>query len=98
MLDGMHPPEFRLAHHLSDWPECFIEACCPTCKRSTVAPTKLLMHQRGDMLVIEAVKRFRCGRCRVAAAPVYLCASHHRQFCYGPDPGWAIELVPEPRG
>jgi hypothetical protein len=55
------------------------------------------MHQRGDMPVMEAVKRFRCGRCKVPAAPVHLCASHHRQFCYGPDPDWAIELVPEPR-
>ena len=62
-----------------------------------MASTKLLMQQRGDMPVMEAVKRFRCGRCKVPAAPVYLCASHHRQFCYGPDPDWALELVPEPR-
>ncbi len=31
----MHPPEFRLAHYLSDWPNCHIEAQCSGCKRST---------------------------------------------------------------
>jgi hypothetical protein len=48
------------------------------------------------MPIIEAVKRMRCGKCRASPAPVYLCASHHRQFCYGAQPDWAIELVPEP--
>jgi hypothetical protein len=92
----MHPPEFRQAHYLSDWPDCHIEAQCPGCKRSTTVPTRLLMQRHGDMLIMEAVKRFRCQKCRVNAAPVYLCASHHRSFCYGPDPDWALELVPEP--
>ena len=93
----MHPPEFRLAHHLSDWPECHIEAQCPGCKRSTTVPTRLLMQRHGDMKVLEAVKRMRCQKCRVSPAPAYLCASHHRSFCYGPDPDWALELVPELR-
>ena len=55
------------------------------------------MQRHGDMLIMEAVKRMRCQKCRVNAAPVFLCASHHRSFCYGPDPDWALELVPEPR-
>jgi hypothetical protein len=63
----------------------------------TMAPTKLLMQQHGDMPILAMVKRMKCKTCRVQPAPVYLCASHHRQFCYGPDAGWAIELVPEPR-
>jgi hypothetical protein len=56
------------------------------------------MQRHGDMQVLEAVKRLKCSRCRVNAAPVYLCAGHHRSFCYGPDPDWALELVPAPRG
>jgi hypothetical protein len=93
----VHPPEFRLTHHLSDWPKCHIEAQCPGCKRSTTMPTRLLMQRHGDMKVLEAVKRMRCQTCRVSPAPAYLCASHHRSFCYGPDPDWALELVPEQR-
>jgi len=49
----------------------------------------LLMHQHVDMRVMEALKRFRCGKCQVPGAPVYPCASHHRRFCFGPAPDWA---------
>jgi hypothetical protein len=55
------------------------------------------MQRHGDMLIIDAVKRMRRQKCWVSPAPAYLCASHHRSFCYGPDPDWALELVPEPR-
>jgi hypothetical protein len=54
------------------------------------------MYRHGDMPVLEAVKRSKCSKCRGPPAPVYLCASHHRQFMHGPQPDWAIELVPEP--
>ena len=48
------------------------------CKRPTTVATRLLMQRHDDMRVIEAVKRFRCGRYKVVpAAPVYLCASYH---------------------
>ena len=37
----MHPPAFRLNHHLSDWPDCCLELHC--CRGATVYPVRLLM-------------------------------------------------------
>ena len=50
----------------------------------------------GDVRFSELISRLRCQKCGQAPAPVYLCASHHREACGGPPPDWAIELVPEP--
>ena len=70
------------------------------CSRRRGRPRRrptLLMFEHGDMRVLGAIKRLCCKKCRVPAAPVYLRASQRRQFVHGPEPDWAIELVPEPR-
>jgi hypothetical protein len=95
----MHPPLFRRTHRLSDWPECVIEVHCLHCRSGSVLyPVRLLIKRHGDMTVENLLRRLRCKRCyEVKAAPVYLVAGHHRTACRGPDPNWAVELVPPPK-
>jgi len=58
----------------------------------------LLRERLGDQLMINVAKRLQCARCKSHAAPVFLCEGLHRQGGQGgPPPGWALELVPEPR-
>jgi hypothetical protein len=49
----MHPPLFRLAHRLSDWPDCRLELKC--CRGVTTLPLLLLllMKERGDRTLAE---------------------------------------------
>jgi hypothetical protein len=89
----MHPPAFRLQHHLSDWPGCLLELNC--CRGMTVMPVRLLMQQWGDVSFAELLPRLRCRKCKRPPAPVYLCAGH-REHNSGAPPDWAIELVPVP--
>ena len=89
----MHPPPFRLAHHLSDWPECSLELHC--CRGQVVYPVRLLMTQHDDLTFAGLLNRLRCKKCRRKPAPVYLCAGH-REHNHGAAPDWAIELVPAP--
>ena len=42
----MHPPPFRPAHRLSDWPDCCLELHC--CRGATVYPVRLLIKNSGD--------------------------------------------------
>jgi len=48
----------------------------------------------GNPTFAELLPRLRCQKCRGKPAPVYLCASPHRVFYGGPNPDWAIELMP----
>jgi hypothetical protein len=93
----MHPPDFNPNHRLSDWPECFIEAGCPTCGKVTIAAVKMLLAGGRDAPLLETVKRFKCSACKVTAAPVYLVAGRTRRFVGGPRPDLAVELVPAPK-
>jgi hypothetical protein len=89
----MHPPLFRVQHHLSDWPDCVIELHC--CGGSVGLPVSLLTQRRGDITFETLLKRLRCKRCgKSKPAPVYLVAGHHRTARYGPTADWAVELVP----
>ncbi len=82
---------------LSDWPDCVLEIRCHLCGgRSSQCAVKGLIHWYGDRTFAEILKRIRCKFCRRRPAPVYLCASHIREGCKGPDPDWAIELLPAP--
>jgi hypothetical protein len=90
----MHPPPFRLDHHLSDWPECRLELQC--CKGTMIFPVRLLAQRHGNRTFAGVLARLRCDRCGGRPAPVYLCAGH-RQHNWGGAPDWAIELVPAPR-
>ena len=87
----MHPPPFRLAHHLSDWPDCNLELHC--CQGTTILPLRLLATKRGDRSFAEILPRLRCKRCNRPPAPVYLCAGH-REHNNGAPADWAIELLP----
>jgi hypothetical protein len=89
----VHPPPFRLAQRLSDWPACNLELNC--CGGKTVYPLRLLAQQQGNRTFAEILSRLRCRRCRQPPAPVYLCAGH-REHNFGAPPNWAIELVPAP--
>jgi predicted RNA-binding Zn-ribbon protein involved in translation (DUF1610 family) len=89
----MHPPDFNPNHRLSDWPDCFIEAGCPQCGKTTIVSVKML-RGGGDALLVGIAGRLRCAACGVKAAPVYLLAGRTRSFMGGPRPDWAIELVP----
>jgi hypothetical protein len=51
----MHPPPFRLAHHLSDWPDCNLELHC--CQGTTILPLRLLATKRGDRSFAEILPR-----------------------------------------
>jgi len=91
----MHPPPFRLAHRLSDWPDCRLELHC--CQGATIFPLRLLAADRGDRTFAEILPRLRCKHCKRPPAPVYLCAGH-REHNHGAPADWAIELVPAPGG
>ena len=93
----MDVPAFRLDHHLSDWSTCCVEARCPTCGRSSFAPTKLLM-ANGDRTSDDLAKRLKCEACGARPAPVYLCSDYYRQRCKGISPSWAVEIVAPPEG
>jgi hypothetical protein len=56
---------------------------------------RLLIKRQGDMIFENLLRRLRCKRCGAAKpAPIYLVAGHRRTARGGPDPDWAIELVP----
>ena len=93
----MHPPVFRIQDLLSDWPDCFLDLQCPSCSKPAIYPVALLRSDHGDVAFERLLPRLRCKTCRVAPAPVYLCASHMRTFVYGGSPQWAVELVPAPK-
>ena len=48
--------------------------------------------------ILNLVKRLRCKTCGANAMPIYLSALPHRTFQCGPEAGWAIELIPPPKG
>ena len=94
----MHPPPFNPNHVIADWPDCHLELGCPTCGKVTIISLRMFGRDHGRILVLDLVSRLRCQAYRVAAAPVYLCASHHRRHLGGgPSPDWALELVPPQR-
>jgi hypothetical protein len=93
---AFHPPTFHPSHRLSDWPDCYLEIRCPQCGKSTVAPLQLLLRGDQDGRILDLISRFRCDRCNVKPAPVYLCASPTRTFAHGPAPDWSLELVQPP--
>jgi hypothetical protein len=90
----VHPPPFRLAQRLSDWPACSLELQC--CKGVTIYPLRLMIRQRGDETFAKVLSKLRCKQCGKPPAPVYLCAGH-RSHTGGAPPDWAIELVPVPK-
>ena len=93
----MHPPDFRITHKLSDWPECVLELRCPKPRgRMVQYPVKLLRQRYGDPSFAELVPKLRCKCCGQPPAPVYLVAGFHRTDPKGPPPCWAVELVPMP--
>ncbi len=67
---GMHPPDFSLMHHLSDWPACWLEVRCPCSPRVGMLSVRLLL-QRGDRLFGDVLAALRCSACRGKPAPVY---------------------------
>jgi hypothetical protein len=69
---GMHPPPFRVSHHLSDWPDCRLEL--NYCRGQVIFPVRLLMTRHGDPSFQTLLRRLRCERCKRPPAPVYLCA------------------------
>jgi ribosomal protein S27E len=92
----MHPPSFYGSNLLTDWPNCFIEVHCGPCRnRTCVYPVKLLISRFGNQRILDVLTRFKCKDCGEPPAPIYLCASHHRQGgTGGPRPDWALELRP----
>jgi hypothetical protein len=86
----MHPPGFRHAHRLSDWPDCRLEVVC--CRGSTVLPIRMLIKHHGDLSFQDVIRRLRCTRCRGWPNRIYLCAGH-RDFTGGAPPDWSIELI-----
>lgn len=92
----MHPPAFHLVQRLSDWPDCVLELRCPCSERMVMLPVRMLL-ERGDRPFAAVLAALRCSACKGKPAPVYLVAGHHRTFNHGPEPDWAVELVPPPR-
>lgn len=79
------PPPFHPTHTLGDWPECYLEVRCPRCGKVTIGPVRSF--GAASVPVLELASRLRCDRCRVAVAPIYLCASPHRSFLGGGGTG-----------
>jgi hypothetical protein len=88
----VHPPDFRITHRLSDWPDCRIEASCACSGRMVTIPVRLLL-ERGDRPFGDLVRGLRCSACGSKPAPVYLIAGQQRTG-FGPPPSWSVELVP----
>ena len=91
----MHPPAFNPAQRLSNWPDCVLELRCPCSERVVMQPVRLLL-ERGDRTFGAVLTSLRCSKCQGKPAPVYLVAGHRRTFDHGPQPDWAVELVPPP--
>ncbi len=92
----MHPPNFHLAQHLSDWPECSLELRCQRSERVVMLSVRRLL-EREDQTFGTVLAALRCSKCGGKPAPVYLVAGHHRTFNHGPPPDWAVELVAAPK-
>ena len=75
----MHPPSFNPNHVISDWPDCCLELGCPAYGKVTIVSLRMFGRDYGRLRVLDLVRRLRCQACRVAAAPVFLCASYHRR-------------------
>ncbi len=56
----------------------------------------LLLKRRGTRTFAAILRALRCSRCGDRPAPVCLIAGRHRIFNGGPEPDWAVELVPMP--
>ena len=93
----MHRPHFTLQHRLADWPDCKLELNCPGCGRIVGIPVRLLIKRFGNLTFAGLLPRMKCERCRAKPAPVYIVAGHHRTYCYGSLPDWALELAPPPK-
>jgi len=57
-------------------------------------PVKMLRGVYGNPTFRDVLAHLRCSKCGGPPAPVYLVAGHHRTFCHGPEPDWAVELIP----
>lgn len=85
---------------LSRWQDCWLGLECG-CGRSSHCPIKLLIAQRGDMLLARALSRMRCERCRLPPSSAYLQETHHRAYPEGTSPGiyqapgWWLDLLGE---
>ena len=55
-----------------------------------------MLLERGNRSFGAVLAALRCSKCKGKLAPVYLVAGHHRIFNHGPEPDWAVELVPPP--
>lgn len=93
----MHPPAFAITHRLSDWPDCSIEVRCGCTGRMVMISVKLALRQGRDRIFQEFVAALRCRNRGAKPAPVYLVVGHHREWCGGPSPCWAVQLVPVPQ-
>lgn len=91
----MHPPQFSMTHHLSEWPDCFLEVRCPCSPRVIMLPVRMLLETR-DRTFATVLAALRCKACGGKPAPVYIVAGHERSPTHGPPPSWAVELVPAP--
>ncbi len=91
----MRFPQYVSTNLLSEWADCFLEICCG-CGGSCHAPVKLLLGELGNITFKSYLSRLRCKKCKGLPGPVYLCAGHHRTFCGGGAPDWALEVVASP--
>ena len=67
------------------------------CGRTVIPRGKLLIGRHGqDRRLAELISRARCERCGVPFERVYLNETHNRTYCFGPEPGWSVQLVPFP--
>jgi hypothetical protein len=53
LVHSMHPPRFLPTHTIQDWPECHLEAECPSCGKKVVVPLRMLRLDYGGARVLD---------------------------------------------
>ena len=59
-------------------------------------PVQMLLERHGDPTFAALLRTLCCSKCGGKPAPLFLVSGHHRTVHGGPEPDWAVELVPMP--
>lgn len=76
--------------------EWWLEVHCTACGRTTLPPIRMLVRERGDMLLRDLIRRLKC-QCGGRVATAYMSESGYREPILGPGPAkWSVQVWPEP--
>jgi hypothetical protein len=90
---GNRAASMILGAHLADLDDCWLELHC--CAGVTLLPVRLIRQRRGDdERLAEILPRLACKLCKSPPRRAWLNETPHRVAGKGPEPGWAVQLIP----